>query len=301
MRAVKNDVELSHIRDIYHKDSLQLTRFIKWLVTSGEGETEISAAGKLEAFRRNIPEYNGPSFTTIAAYADNAAVIHYEPSAEHDRTIEKKGMFMVDSGGQYKGGTTDVTRTVIMGELTDEEKEAFTMVACGMLRIRYSSFKKGTTGAGIDILAREKLWKKGMDYRHGTGHGVGYMLNVHEGPQAITSKVSENAAALKPGMLVSDEPGVYREGRFGVRTENILLVEKERTTEDGEFYCFRNLTQVPIDDRGMARELMSPEELDMYERFQREVADALAGDLDKEELDWLYDYCGLSADHEAGA
>lgn len=293
MKAVKNDTELALIKKIYHKDSLQLTRFIRWITTTDTTETEMSAADKLLEFRKRIPVFNGPSFTTIAAYADNAAMIHYEPSYEHDRTIEKKGLLMVDSGGQYMGGTTDVTRTVVMGELSDEEKKAFTMTVCGMLRIRYAHFIKGTTGVNLDILAREKMWKQGIDYKHGTGHGVGYMLGVHEGPQAIRWKISGNTAELKPGMLVSDEPGIYKEGSFGVRTENILLVEKDVKTDDGEFYRFDSLTMVPIDDRGMDKEIMSSEEIQMYERYQREVAKALEGDLDKEEMDWLRKYSGL--------
>ena len=293
MKAVKNKTELSHIKDIYHKDSVQLTRFIRWITTTDTKETEISASDRLRKFRKEIPEFYDLSFTTIAAYGDNAAIIHYEPSKEHERAIEKRGMFMVDSGGQYRGGTTDVTRTVIMGELTDEEKEAFTLVACGMLRLRYARFIKGTSGQSLDVLARMKMWEKGIDYKHGTGHGVGYMLGVHEGPHAIRNKITEKPAELKPGMLVSDEPGIYREGKFGIRTENILLVEEDRKTEDGTFYKFYNMTQVPIDDRGMDKSIMSSDEIKMYEAYQKEVCEALKSDLDEDEMKWLYEYCGL--------
>ena len=293
MKAVKNKTELSHIKDIYHKDSVQLTRFIRWITTADTKETEISAADRLRKFREEIPEFYDLSFTTIAAYGDNAAIIHYEPSKEHERVIEKKGMFMVDSGGQYRGGTTDVTRTVVMGKLTDEEKEAFTLVACGMLRLRYAHFLKGTSGQSLDVLARGKMWEKGIDYKHGTGHGVGYMLGVHEGPHSIRNKITEKPAELKPGMLVSDEPGIYREGKFGVRTENILLVEEDRKTEDGTFYKFYNLTQVPIDDRGMDKSIMSSDEISMYETYQKEVCEALKTDLNEDEMRWLYEYCGM--------
>ncbi|MBQ7584598.1 MAG: aminopeptidase P family protein [Lachnospiraceae bacterium] len=293
MKAVKNETELSNIRDIYLKDSLCLTRFIRWISKEESEISEMQASEKLLSFRKTIQGFREPSFATIAAYGDNAAIIHYEPSAEHDRVIERKGLFMVDSGGQYTGGTTDVTRTVVMGELTDEEKEAFTMVACGMLRIRYAHFIKGTTGLNLDVLARERMWKKGMDYKHGTGHGVGYMLGVHEGPHSIRWKFLDTPPELLPGMLVSDEPGIYKEGRFGVRTENILLVAEDEKTEDGTFYRFENLTQVPIDDRGMDRSIMSSEELEMYEAYQREVMDALAPGLDKEEFEWLQEYCGM--------
>ncbi|MBQ8955605.1 MAG: aminopeptidase P family protein [Lachnospiraceae bacterium] len=293
MKAVKNPTETEHIKRIYHKDSVQLTRFIKWITTTDERVTEVSAAEKLLSFRRQIPEFFEPSFTTIAAYGDNAAIIHYEPSADCDRAIERHGLFMVDSGGQYTGGTTDVTRTIVMGELTDEEKADFTDVTCGMLRIRYAHFLKGTTGQNLDILAREHMWKRGLDYKHGTGHGVGYMLSVHEGPQAIRWKNTGEPTELRPGMLISDEPGIYKEGKHGVRTENILLVEEDKKTDDGQFYRFFNLTQVPIDDRGMDRSRMSSEETEMYERYQREVCEALVPELDGDEIKWLYDYCGI--------
>lgn len=293
MKAVKNKTELSHIRDIYLKDSLALTRFIRWVVTSDTEKTETSVAEKLLDFRKQIPEFNDLSFATISAYKDNAAIVHYQPSVEHDRTIENRGMLLVDSGGQYTGGTTDVTRTIVMGELTKEEREAFTMAACGMLRMRYAVFIKGTTGVNLDILAREKMWKRGIDYKHGTGHGVGYMLGVHEGPQAIRLKGTSQTAELKPGMLISDEPGIYKRDRFGVRTENILVVKEDRDTEDGTFYRFDSLTMVPIDDKGMDRSIMSSEEVEMYEEYQREVIEALASRLDKDEVEWLRDYCGM--------
>ncbi|MBO5552018.1 MAG: aminopeptidase P family protein [Lachnospiraceae bacterium] len=293
MKAVKNPVEIRHIKDIFHRDSVQLTRFIKWITTTGSTETEISAAERLLDFRREIPEFRDISFTTISAYGDNAAIIHYEPKKEHDRMIERRGLFMVDSGGQYRGGTTDVTRTIVMGELTDEEKQDFTEVACGMLRIRYARFIKGTTGQNLDILAREHMWKRGIDFKHGTGHGVGYMLSVHEGPQTISRRVTKEAAELRPGMLISDEPGIYKEGKHGVRTENILLVEEDGKTGDGQFYSFCNLTHVPIDDRGMDKNRMSSEELMMYEQYQRETVEALSPDLNGEEMKWLRAYCGL--------
>jgi Xaa-Pro aminopeptidase len=300
MKAVKNSVETEHIRDIYLKDSVQLTRFIRWITTTDTEETEMSAAARLLEFRKKIPEFREPSFETISAYGDNAAIIHYAPGKEHDRAIEKKGLYMVDSGGQYEGGTTDVTRTIVMGELTDEEKEAFTLAAAGMLKVMYARFMKGSTGVNLDILARERLWKKGIDYKHGTGHGVGYMLSVHEGPQAIRQKYTEDQKPLQPGMLISDEPGVYKEGKYGVRCENILLVKEAEKTEDGTFYDFESLTLVPLDDNGIDRSLMTSDEIKMYERYQREVYDRLAVKLDADERSWLYGYAGLkSSDKEA--
>ncbi|MCR5774379.1 MAG: aminopeptidase P family protein [Lachnospiraceae bacterium] len=292
MKAVKNQVEISHIKDIYLKDSLQLTRFIKWISTTDTHETEMSAAGELLKLRKEIPEFNDLSFKTIAAYGDNAAMIHYEPSAEHDREIEKKGLLMVDSGGQYEGGTTDVTRTIVMGELTDEEKEAFTLTVCGMLRLMNARFIKGVSGVSLDVLAREKMWKQGIDYKHGTGHGIGYMLGVHEGPQSIRTRSLGREAELRPGMLVSDEPGIYREGKFGVRTENILLVMEDCRTDDGVFYRFYCLTQVPIDHKGMDYGIMSSDEIEMYEAYQKEVCRSLSPLMSDEEKEWLYSYCG---------
>ena len=299
MKAVKNPVEISHIRDVYHKDSLQLTRFIRHITTAESRETEMSAADMLLEYRKKTEEFNDLSFETISAYADNAAIIHYSPSAEHDREIEKRGMLMVDSGGQYDGGTTDVTRTIVLGELTEEEKRDFTEVACGMLRIMNAVFPKGTTGHCLDVLARERMWKRGVDYRHGTGHGVGYMLSVHEGPQSIRSRSLGKEEPLVPGMLVSDEPGIYREGKYGIRTENILLVEEDRKTDDGQFYRFFSLTQVPIDDRGMERSLMTSEETAMYESYQKSVYESLAPELDAGERKWLREYAGLKDAKEA--
>ena len=299
MKAVKNPVEISHIKEIYHKDSLQLTRFIRWITSTDSRETEMSAADKLLEYRKRTKEFNDLSFETISAYADNAAIIHYAPSAEHDKEIEKRGMLMVDSGGQYDGGTTDVTRTIVMGELTDEERRDFTEVACGMLRVMNAVFPKGTTGHALDVLAREKMWKRGVDYRHGTGHGVGYMLSVHEGPQSIRSRSLGKEEPLVPGMLVSDEPGIYREGKHGIRTENILLVEEDSRTDDGQFYRFFSITQVPIDDKGMDRRLMTAEETAMYESYQKDVYESLAPELSDDERKWLSEYAGLSQKEEA--
>ena len=215
MKAVKNDTEIGHLKEIFIKDSLALTRFIKWVDENGAGQTEMSASDKLLEFRKQIQEFRDLSFTTIAAYKSNGAIIHYEPSHENETELKNNGMFMVDSGGQYNGGTTDVTRTIVMGDITDEECEAFTDVASGMLRILNARFLKGCTGVNIDILAREKMWKKGVDYKHGTGHGVGYILNVHEGPQGIRWKeLPGGDTPFEAGMLVTDEPGIYREGKF---------------------------------------------------------------------------------------
>ncbi len=293
MKAVKNETEILHLKDIYLKDSLALTRFIKWMDENGTEMTEISAAEKLLGFRKKIEEFRDLSFETISAYGENGAIIHYAPKEGECASIGRKGFYMVDSGGQYMGGTTDVTRTLVMGELTDEEKEAFSLVAAGMLDILNCVFMKGTYGVNIDILARGEMWRRGIDYKHGTGHGVGYMLNVHEGPQAIRLKSISGDAAFEPGMLVSDEPGIYKKGKFGVRTENILLVREENKTGDGIFYSFESLTMVPIDHRGMDMRYLSDRQIRNYEKYQRDVFDSLSPFLDEGERNWLMNYSGI--------
>lgn len=293
MKAVKNPVEIGRIKDIYYWDSLQLTRFIRYILTTENKETEMSASDILHEYRRKIPEFRDLSFETIMAYKENAAIIHYSPSHEHEREIAREGMLMVDSGGQYEGGTTDVTRTIVMGEISDEEKQAFTDVAVSMLRLRDARFPKGVTGVNLDILARERMWRRGMDFRHGTGHGVGYMLNVHEGPQAVRTGYTSDQVPLAPGMLISDEPGIYLECRFGIRTEDILLVEEDRKTSDGTFLKFYDLTQVPIDDRGMDYTYMEPYDIRLYEEYQRNVYESLSKKMTEDEKKWLYEYTGL--------
>ena len=292
MKAVKNDTEISRLKDICLKDSLALTRFIKWLGENGAGKSETEAADKLLEFRKKIPEFCDLSFETISAYKENAAVIHYSPK-EECAVIKDEGLYLVDSGGQYQGGTTDVTRTVVMGDITQEEKEAFTLVAAGMLEVKNCSFPKGSFGYQIDVLARRGLWEKGLDYRHGTGHGVGYMLNVHEGPCSIRNRASKQDVPLEPGMVISDEPGVYVDGRFGVRTENLLLVKEKDTTGDEAFYCFESLTKVPIDDRGMDLSLLDDRQRKYYEDHQRDVYESLSPFLDEEERKWLKSYAGI--------
>lgn len=290
MKAVKNPTEISHMKQVFLEDSIALTRFIKWVTTVNEEQTEMSAADRLKEFRQEIPSFRDLSFSTIAAYGDNAAIIHYEPSHEHEKSIQHQGLFMVDSGGQYNGGTTDVTRTIVMGMLTDEEKETFTDVAVGMLRILNAKFLKGCRGVNLDILARQHMWEKGVDFKHGTGHGVGYILNVHEGPQGIRWKCLPSDVEFMPGMTVTDEPGIYREGKFGVRTENVLLVTEDKQTEDGIFYKFDNLTIVPIDAKGIDKRYMTSDEVKMYEDYQQRVYETLSPHLSEEEQIWLNEY-----------
>ncbi len=296
MKAVKNETEKANMRKIYLKDSVQLTRFIKEILdnTGRVSMTEMSVSDRLEEYRREIPEFRDLSFTTISAYAANAAMMHYAPSNENPVEIKAEHMLLVDSGGQYNGGTTDVTRTIVMGELTEEEKRCFTLTACSMLNLLNVKFLYGCTGRNLDIIARERMWNEGMDYKCGTGHGIGYILNVHEGPQNIRWKAVENEAVLEEGMAVSDEPGVYKAGKFGIRTENILLVKKGVHTDDGQFMEFENLTMVPIDDKGIDRSIMTERELSYYIAYQTEVCAALKDCLTKEEYDWVRKYAGIA-------
>lgn len=291
LKAIKNEKELACSREAYLRDSAALCKFIYWLKThvGTEDISEISASDKLEAFRREIPGFLDISFTTICGYAENGAIIHYGATQETDRRLEKRGMALVDSGGQYMGGTTDVTRTIVLGEVSEEEKRIFSLVAAAMLRLADASFLEGTTGRNLDILARQDLWKAHLDYKHGTGHGIGYILNVHEGPQRISWQYRKEAKeyALRAGMLTSDEPGMYFAGKFGVRTENILEVVKEEENEYGTFLGFRHLTWVPIDREALDRRFLTAEDADRINAYHRGVREKIMPYLEKEEQEWL--------------
>ncbi len=291
LKAIKNETELSHIREVYRKDSAALCKFIYWLKQHvGEEEiTEISAADKLEEFRRQVPGFLDLSFTTICGYAENGAIVHYAADQKSNRALEAKGMVLVDSGGQYMGGTTDVTRTIVLGETQEEEKRIFTLVAAAMLRLSGAVFLEGATGRNLDILARQELWRAHLDYKHGTGHGIGYILNVHEGPQRISWQYREDTKeyALRAGMLTSDEPGMYLAGRFGVRTENILEVVKEEENEYGTFLGFRHLTWVPIDREALDPRYLTAEDAGRINAYHKEVREKILPLLDQEEQAWL--------------
>ena len=290
-KAVKNETEQNNLKNIYLKDSVALTKFICFIKQNYEKEriTETSAAKKIDLLRQGIPEFIDLSFPTISAYGENAAMMHYEADENEDVSLERGGIYLVDSGGQYHGGTTDVTRSLILGEVSPEMKKHFTLVCIGMLRLQNARFMSGCTGRNLDILARAPLWNEAMDYKCGTGHGIGYMLNVHEGPQNISWQKRENVAEapLVPGMLVSDEPGVYVAGSHGIRTENILLCEKYAENEDGEFLCFHPLTLVPIDLDGILPEYMSEEDRKNLNEYHSMVYEAVSPYLNEEEKNWL--------------
>ena len=290
-KAVKNETELERIRQVYLKDSVQLIRFIYWLKKKiGKEEiTEVSAGSYLDRLRSEAEGFLDFSFPTICAYGENAAMMHYQADESRDCKLEAAGMLLVDSGGQYMGGTTDVTRTIVLGAVEKEIKRQFTAVVSGMLRLSHSVFLSGCTGRNLDILARLPLWELGIDYKCGTGHGIGYMLNVHEGPQNIRWRYSQEIKeeALRPGMLLSNEPGVYQEGSHGIRIENIMVVQEDKKTQDGQFLAFETLTYVPIDREAILLEELQPMDRKRLNDYHQEVYQKTAPYLAEEERKWL--------------
>lgn len=290
LQAVKSEKEIRLLKDIYLKDSAAVCKFLYWLSKQEPGMvTEYEAACKMDALRAEIPENRGLSFNTISAYGANGAMMHYETTKEACATLNKGNMFLLDSGGQYDGGTTDVTRTVMIGEPTDEMRKHFTMVVRGMLALQNAVFMKGCTGMNLDILARGPMWEAFMDYKCGTGHGIGYMLNVHEGPQAIRMRGNGIAGQTEfvPGMLISDEPGIYLEGKYGIRMENILLCEEVCENSDGTFLRFVPLTYVPVDMRLIDKDAMEPKEWKQLADYQQAVYESISSLLTEEERVWL--------------
>ncbi len=299
MKAVKTETELKHLREVYIKDSLILTRFIRKIKemaaeaaekkAASIGLDEFEAGEMLDQMRLSDPDCYDLSFSTIAAYGPNAAMMHYKALPEDKADIRPEGFLLVDSGGQYMGGTTDVTRTIAVGPLTDEMRRHFTLSLIGMLRIADAHFLKGCTGRNLDILARQPLWEEGIDYKCGTGHGIGYMLGVHEGPHNIRWRYNPDLpeAELIPGMIVSDEPGVYLAGAYGIRIENILEVMELQTTPDGTFYGFRHLTYVPIDRDAVDASLMTAKDISLYNAYQYRVYEILSPYLNEDEKAWL--------------
>ena len=292
MKAVKNETETENIRQAHVKDGVALTRFIYWLKNNvgKERMTELSAAEKLYEFRSSQEGFLGNSFDPIIAYDANASVIHYSPTAESDTEVQPHGFLLADTGGQYLDGTTDVTRTIVMGPVTDEEKKYFTAVLRGHLALANAKFLYGCRGMNLDYLARGPLWALGVDYNHGTGHGVGYVLNVHEGPNGFRWKVvpeRNDSAVFEEGMVTSDEPGYYVDGKFGIRHENLILCRKDEKTEYGQFMRFEYLTMAPFDLDAVVPEQMSPEEREMLNAYHRQVFETVSPFLPPEEAAWL--------------
>ena len=291
----KNPVEMENLKIAHVKDARAMCWFIYWLkknVPGGE-VTEYRASMESRKFRMEDPDCLDLSFETICAYGPNAAMCHYAPTETDFAKVEPKGFFLIDSGGQYWQGTTDITRTIAVGELTREQKEHFTLVLQGHIRLAMAKFQQGCSGANLDILVRGPLWAKGLDFNHGTGHGVGYLLNVHEGPQNINWKIHTsggrrgNATPLEEGMLTSDEPGLYLEGKYGIRTENLLLCRKAEKNEYGQFMEFETVTLVPYEREAILPEMLTREELEWLNHYHKKVYETIGPLLNEEERNWL--------------
>ena len=287
-KAIKNEVELDNLRKCQVRDGVAMVKFMKWLKDNiGKIEiSEISASDKLEELRSLDKLFKGISFETIAGHKEHGAMMHYSATPESDYTLEPRGFLLIDSGGQYLDGTTDITRTFVLGELTEEERKDYTLVLKGHIGLMRAKFLKGATGSALDIKAREPLWNEGIDYKCGTGHGVGFFLNVHEGPQSISPV--PNKVALEPGMIITNEPGVYREGKHGIRTENTMVVVKDTYSEEfGEFYKFDTISLCPIDLEGLDISLLNEEEKAWLSNYHKKVYDLLSPYLDEEEKEFL--------------
>ncbi len=287
MKAVKNEAEIAGFRQAMLRDGIALVQFLRWLKPAVEagGQTELSIDRKLTALRARQPLFRDISFDTIAGYGPHGAIVHYEATPETDVPLEPRGLLLLDSGAQYQDGTTDITRTIALGPLTEEERHVYTLVLKGHIQLELCKFPEGASGTQLDILARQALWREGLNYLHGTGHGVGSYLNVHEGPHQI--RMEYVPSPLLAGMTVTDEPGLYLPGRFGVRIENTLLVTPYKETEFGRFLQFDALTLCPIDTTPIIREELLPEEVDWLNAYHRRVYAALSPHLDEPDRAWL--------------
>ena len=291
LKAIRNKQEIAGIHAAMQRDGVALVKFLKWLdeaVPAGK-ETEISVDKKLHTFRAAQPLYMGESFDTIAGYKEHGAIVHYEATPETDVTLKPEGFLLLDSGAQYLDGTTDITRTIALGPLTEEEKTDYTLILKGHIALAMAVFPEGTRGAQLDVLARMPIWKERMNYLHGTGHGVGHFLNVHEGPQSI--RMNENPVALQPGMVTSNEPGVYKAGSHGIRTENLVLTVPAGEGMFGKYLKFETLTLCPICRKGIIKELLTAEEIGWLNDYHRTVYEKLSPDLNYDEREWLKEAC----------
>ena len=287
LKAVKTEAEQRGFRAAMERDGVALVRFLRWLkpAVAAGGQTEMSIASKLEALRAEQPHYRGLSFDTIAAYEAHGAIVHYEPTAESDIPIEPHGLLLLDSGAQYTDGTTDITRTIALGPVTTEQKQIYTLVLKGHIQLQLLRFPDGASGTQLDAIARRPLWHEGLNFLHGTGHGVGAYLNVHEGPHQI--RMEYKPAPLRAGMTVTDEPGIYIEDRFGVRIENLLLIQPWRETAFGRFLQFETLTLCPIDTNPIDTSLLTKEETEWLNSYHQTVYNRLSPLLSTDECEWL--------------
>lgn len=287
LKAIKNEAEIGGIHKAMIKDGIAMVKFLRWIknAVKSENESEISISDKLLAFREEQDNFRGISFDTIAGYKEHGAIVHYEATPQSDIKISPSGMLLLDSGGQYLEGTTDITRTIILGPVSDEEKRDYTLVLKGMINLSMAHFPQGTCGTQLDALARIAMWKYGINYMHGTGHGVGCFLNVHEGPHQI--RMNHVPTPLTSGMTVTNEPGIYKSGRYGIRTENTMLIVEAEETEFGKFYKFEPLTLCPIDKEAIDKEMLNNEEKEWFNNYHKYVFDKLSSHINGEDLIWL--------------
>ncbi|RDS83840.1 aminopeptidase P family protein [Dyella monticola] len=294
-KAIKSETELAHIRECMRRDGTALVRAFRRLeerLAAGMTQTELDVDALLRDERSAQPHFIGESFATIAGYMENGALPHYRATPEAHNTLQRHGLLLIDSGGQYLGGTTDITRVLALGPTTPEQRRDATLVMKGMIALSRARFPKGATGPQLDALARAPLWASGMDYGHGTGHGVGYFLNVHEGPHGIRPPVSgATLVALEPGMITSIEPGLYKPARHGIRHENLAVVVEAEQTEFGDFHAFETLTLCPFDRRALEPSLLSPDERAWLDDYHATVRAALSPLLEDADLAWLEKHC----------
>ena len=287
LKAIKNNTEIENMQVAAIKDGVAMVKFIKWLKehVGTMPITEIDAEVQLEAFRKEQHDFFGPSFDTIAGYKDHAALMHYKAAKETQYQLEQEGFFLVDSGGQYLDGTTDITRTIVLGDVTERQKRDYTLVLQGFIALSAAQFLHGSTGSHLDILARQPIWQHGIDYKCGTGHGVGFFLNVHEGPQSIRNDL--NPVVLEKGMVLTNEPGIYLEGEYGIRIENMLVVEESQKTTFGQFMHFKTMTYCPIDLEGVNFEQLTIAEKNWLNHYHQMVYTVLSPYLNQNEKTWL--------------
>ena len=291
MKCVKNDREAAGFRNAMLRDGIAMTKFLAWLLPAVEsgGQTEMSVDSKLTSLRAEQPMYRGLSFDTIAAYEEHGAIVHYEATPETDVPLRPEGLLLLDSGAQYEDGTTDITRTIALGPVSEEQRRVYTLVLKGHIQLQLLKFPYGASGTQLDALARKDMWREGYNYMHGTGHGVGSYLNVHEGPHQIRQEYKPEP--MRAGMTVTDEPGIYLAGRFGVRIENTLLTVPYKETEFGQFLQFETLTLCPIDTTPIVREMLTDEETKWLNAYHRTVFERISPHLNDEEKAWLATAC----------
>ncbi len=288
LKSIKNATEIKGFKNALTRDGVALVHFYMWLektLAAGEKITEVDISQQLFYFRSEQAYFFGESFETIAGYAAHGAIVHYNASEGSDSVIEQKGLLLIDSGAQYLDGTTDITRTIAVGDISEQMSTDYTLVLKGHIALAQARFPQGTKGCQLDILARKALWERGLNYLHGTGHGIGHFLNVHEGPQSI--RMDLHPTPLQPGMVTSNEPGLYRAGEYGIRIENLIQTIPGEKTDFGSFYQFETLTLCPIDKKPVKKSLLSESEIDWLNKYHQEVYDKLSPFLNEDEKSWL--------------